>query len=154
MKQYTAEEHDKWFKGLARRVSSAAMALENEKGEVLIVKANYKDYWTFPGGVIDDDETPLQAAARETAEEVGLTVNLADATFAWVASRQGPVELTYQFVFKAPLPVGEIVLQATEIDEAVFVSKEEILSKNRSYATALHNWAAGKAGYTEQTFGH
>lgn len=154
MKKYTAEEHDKWFQGLARRVASAGLLLENEKGELLIVKASYKDYWTLPGGIIDGDETPLQAAIREVAEEVGLVIDPKVIEFAWVASRQGPVEFTYQFVFKAPLPSGNIVLQESEIDEAIFVSKEEVLSENRPYATALHQWASGKAGYVEQTFAY
>jgi len=30
--------------------------------------------WAFPGGRIDDGETPLQAAIRETSEEIGLTL--------------------------------------------------------------------------------
>ena len=31
--------------------------------------------WELPPGVIDDDETPLQAAIRETEEEIGYKVN-------------------------------------------------------------------------------
>ena len=31
-----------------------------------------KTFWTFPGGSIEPDETPQQAAIREVKEEVGL----------------------------------------------------------------------------------
>jgi 8-oxo-dGTP diphosphatase len=33
-------------------------------------------YFTFPGGHVDDGETPEQAAVRETEEELGLSVRL------------------------------------------------------------------------------
>ncbi len=33
-------------------------------------------YFTFPGGHVDEGETPEQAAIRETMEELGLQVNL------------------------------------------------------------------------------
>ena len=35
-----------------------------------------RHYFTFPGGHIDEDETPEQAAVRETEEELGLQVTL------------------------------------------------------------------------------
>jgi len=34
--------------------------------------------WTFPGGYVDLGETPEQAAIRETAEEVGISVRLGE----------------------------------------------------------------------------
>ena len=40
--------------------------------EVLIIQDSH-DGWAFPKGRIDDGETPVQAARRETLEEVGLT---------------------------------------------------------------------------------
>lgn len=35
-------------------------------------------YWNFPGGLVDPHETIIQAAIRETQEEVGVTVNPED----------------------------------------------------------------------------
>ena len=34
----------------------------------------WPDHWDFPGGGREGDETPFQTAARETFEEVGLTL--------------------------------------------------------------------------------
>jgi 8-oxo-dGTP diphosphatase len=137
-----------------KRMSSAAMLLENAAGELLIVKANYKDYWTLPGGIVDDGETPKQAAIRETFEEVGLTIDPTDVSFVAVIDRSGDTAHTYQFIFKAPMSpdVQPIKLQASEIDEYAFVSKTTTLSNDRRYAKAILHWASNDSGYLEQTF--
>lgn len=145
-----------WLQTLDRRASSACLILENEAGEVLIVKANYKDYWTFPGGMVDADETPKQAALRETLEEVGLRIDEQSVEFAWIASRKSKRAMTYQFVFWTRLPKGyedNIILQASEIDESVFVSRDDVSRDERRYGKVIKNWARGMSGYVEQTFG-
>lgn len=40
-----------------------------------MIKASYKNHWTFPSGIVDDKESPKQAALRETKEETGLLFN-------------------------------------------------------------------------------
>ena len=50
-----------------------------EAGRVLLLRRGIMPrlgQWTFPGGYVDLGETPEQAALRETAEEVGMTVRL------------------------------------------------------------------------------
>jgi len=145
-----------WMDKLPRRVSSAALILENSAQQVLIVKANYKPYWTFPGGIIDPGETPKEAAVRETLEEVGIRVDIDAVEFVAVVSRKSNVAETYQFIFKAPLDMGTLdtlVLQATEIDEYALVTKDQALSDDRHYGKVILHWAKGRTGYIEQTFG-
>ncbi len=47
-----------------------------DKGKILIqheYKSNVKKWiWTFPGGMVEDGETAVQAAKRESAEELGI----------------------------------------------------------------------------------
>jgi ADP-ribose pyrophosphatase YjhB (NUDIX family) len=43
-------------------------------GEVLLVRNSYVPYYCLPGGYVRGSETARQAAMRELAEEVGLTV--------------------------------------------------------------------------------
>ena len=144
----------KWLQSVSR-VSSATLILEDAEGRALIVKANYKSYWTFPGGVIDRHETPLQGAIRETHEEVGLVIDPQVVSFSWVANRKSKLADTYQFVFRAPLPAKaeeKIRLQASEIDDYAFVTRDDVRSGDRTYGKVLQQWANDTSGYVEQLF--
>lgn len=70
-KIFTEEENNTWSKQLPGKMTSACLAVRHKK-QVLMVKAGYKDHWTFPSGIVDDKESPKQAALRETKEETGL----------------------------------------------------------------------------------
>jgi len=53
-----------------------------QDNQVLLVKRCNSDWaserWNFPGGLLEDGETLLQAAIRETKEEIGVTVETQD----------------------------------------------------------------------------
>ncbi len=145
-----------WLESQPSRVSSAALILENSAGQVLIVKANYKPYWTFPGGVINNGETPLQAAVRETREEVGISIHPVDVSFVAVANRKSDYADMYQFIFKAKLTkqmLNDITLQADEIDNFLLVTKSDVKAAKHQYGKVISHWANGRTGYIEQTFG-
>lgn len=144
-----------WSKLLERRVSSAAMILEDSEGRTLIVKANYKTYWTFPGGIVDQNETPKEAAIRETREEVGIKVDPKDVSFVAVVNRKSEVAQTYQFIFKAQLTARmqeELALQCSELEEYALITKADTKNKARVYGKVIDHWANGASGYVEQLF--
>lgn len=156
MAGHISDRQAEWLRSLDARPSSATVILENADDRALIVKAHYKSHWTFPGGIIDADESPAQAALREVAEEVGLTIDPASLRFAWVAHRSSKVINSYQFVFYGQLPPdaeAQIVLQASEIDEYAWVSKDEVAAGERHYGKVIEQWARGASGYVEQSFG-
>ena len=49
-----------------------------ENGQVALIERQRQDlhYFTFPGGHVEKDESPSQAAVRETLEELGLQVEV------------------------------------------------------------------------------
>ncbi|MGC5013732.1 NUDIX domain-containing protein [Streptosporangium sp. DT93] len=60
-----------YFRGLARHPTAAGLFVTDEAGRVLLVRPTYKEGWEFPGGTVEEDETPWEAAAREAVEELG-----------------------------------------------------------------------------------
>ena len=56
---------------------AAAIILQNEK--IFATQRGYgayKDWWEFPGGKIEADETPEQALAREIREELAVEISV------------------------------------------------------------------------------
>lgn len=121
-----------WYSTLPKKRSAAGAMLFNEQGDMLIVKPNYRDHWLLPGGVIDDNESPRTAVIREIQEEIGLTVSnvtmrCMDYTCAEAAGE------SYQFIFDGGMlsqeMVDQIILQQEELDEFVFLPKEQALPR-------------------------
>jgi 8-oxo-dGTP diphosphatase len=58
-----------------RTILVTAAALYDADGRVLLqeyVKPAYRGYWEFPGGKLEDGETPAAALVRELREELGV----------------------------------------------------------------------------------
>jgi 8-oxo-dGTP diphosphatase len=56
----------------------AICVIEGPDGALLLVRNSYRKGWGFPGGLLKRGERPLDAARRETYEEIGVDVVLDD----------------------------------------------------------------------------
>jgi 8-oxo-dGTP pyrophosphatase MutT (NUDIX family) len=59
---------------LERRLAVAVALIASSRGVLVVRRRDHVPPWAFPGGKIEPDETPAEAAVREVAEETGLQV--------------------------------------------------------------------------------
>jgi 8-oxo-dGTP diphosphatase len=57
-------------------VPSVAVLVRDDDGRVLLVRSAESQLWTLPGGLLEPDERPEDAAEREVEEESGLRVEV------------------------------------------------------------------------------
>lgn len=57
-------------------IPSAAVVLRDQDGRVLLGRDADSQMWILIGGAIEIDETPEEAAVREAAEEVNVTIRV------------------------------------------------------------------------------
>jgi 8-oxo-dGTP diphosphatase len=63
---------EEYYKSLPRKRGSAGVLFFRE-GKLLVLEPTYKDGLEIPAGVINKDESPVEAAIRECQEEIGVT---------------------------------------------------------------------------------
>ena len=60
------------------QVAAAIICKDNEVFATQRGYGNYKDWWEFPGGKIEPEETPEQALVREIREELAAQIRVED----------------------------------------------------------------------------
>ncbi|WP_328672424.1 NUDIX hydrolase [Streptomyces sp. NBC_00328] len=137
----TTPDFAAYIAGLPRVLVGAAALLRDAEGRVLIVEPNYREGWTLPGGTVESDagESPRRGARRETAEEIGLDVELGRLLAVdWVLGPERPPIVAYLYDGGV---LGERELKAIRLQE------EELLSwrlVHREEVTAHLSGASGR----------
>lgn len=112
------------------QVSAGGVALRNSpRGpEVAIIKTAAEGRWQLPKGIIDDSETPGQAALREVREEAGIEctlIELIDVIEFWfVAAYEGERKRYHKHVhfFLMHYVSGDVADHDREASDARWVS--------------------------------
>ena len=108
-----------WYAQLPTLYAAAGALLTDDAGHVLLVKPNYREHWTLPGGILEHGEPPHLGCAREVAEELGLAVTPGELLVVDWAPPDGvrPRPFVY-FIFDGGTlaEARDIRLQAAELD--------------------------------------
>ncbi len=142
---------DDFWSTVHRAIAGASAYITDEHGRVLLVDPNYREHWSFPGGMVDAGEHPAQACAREVAEEVGLTVEVGRLlTVSWVDGLPNVPYPVVTFMFDCGEVPSDtpISLQAEELDDYGFFTLEEAegLLAGHAYERLLATAAARASG--------
>ncbi|WSN14670.1 NUDIX hydrolase [Micromonospora sp. NBC_01699] len=107
----------------------SAVLLRDGVDRILLVEPTYKDYWELPGGVVDGDESPYNAAIRELTEELSLSVTPGRLLVVdWVPPRLGRTDgvmFVYDGGLLDPARAAEIRLPADELRSWAWSTPEE-----------------------------
>ena len=136
---------------------SGAALFVDATSHVLLVKPHYRPTWNLPGGIVEDDESPLAGCVREVREELGLSVPIGRMLVADYRVNPEAGE-SIQFVFDGgelgDETADSIVLQAEELTDWRFVTlaeSEELLTAHmiRRVAAAAEARTNGATYYLE-----
>jgi len=123
---------EEYYAQLPRKRVAAGALFYDEQGRVLILKPSYKEGWTIPGGVVDENEAPLDACVREVQEEIGLVLSRKDFTLLAISHTLPPKDKNWHtdaihITFLGPRVLHtDISIDNDEITDFLFVAPGDI----------------------------
>jgi ADP-ribose pyrophosphatase YjhB (NUDIX family) len=127
--RFTPEETAAWYASVPKVALSASAVLRDTQGRIALVRNTYRDGWSLPGGVVDDNEPPAEASIREVLEELGHEV-VGPATLLvvqWAGRGLGPVQfLNFTFDVGVCEDPAKLVPQEEEIAEIAFFAPDAL----------------------------
>ena len=113
----------------AQPFTAAGVLFFDTDDRVLLVRPSYKPGWEIPGGYIQPNETPTEAAAREVEEELGITPPIGPllvADWAPAAGEGDKILFVFDGGVLAPEHLAAIKLDQVEITDHAFHDPELI----------------------------
>jgi 8-oxo-dGTP diphosphatase len=94
----------------------------NEGEAILLVKQKYgREYWSLPGGVMEQGESIEQAVIREVKEETGLDICLSRLIGVYSKPDECGLALTFEGIV-----VGGALQASSEISEAAYFTTDSL----------------------------
>lgn len=143
---------------LPRKNTAAGVLARDEDGRVLFVCPTYKPFLEIPGGLVEDNESPLAACRREVREELGIDLTVGRLLLVDWLPAHGVWRDSLQFVFDGGVlsreQVGAIRLATDELSRFEFLELEAARaqlrpSKARRIALAHQAFLNGETVYGE-----
>lgn len=120
---------------LPRKRVAAGAVFHDGDGRILMVEPVYKPGLEIPGGIVGEDESPLDACVREVREELGIEPPIGDLLVVDWVPNHGVWPDGIMFVFDGGiLPSGQfdqIRLQTDEVASVKYFALDEITPRVR-----------------------
>ncbi|MEW2134664.1 NUDIX hydrolase [Streptomyces sp. NPDC005435] len=112
---------------------SAHLLITNDRDKLLVLHpANAPERWYLPGGVVEQNESPLDAARREAREELGLDLVVRESdllSVEWIKATRPRRRNRLAFLFAGPLltafDTARIKVPNEELDRWRWASRAE-----------------------------
>ena len=156
---FSAAEEAAWYARLPTMFAAAAALFTSADGRVLLVKPNYRDHWSLPGGILEHGEPPHEGCRREVKEELGLDITPGRLlVVGWAGPHGSRPRPVVHFVFDGGVLADDVPirLQEEELDEYRFVEPAVLddylpLIISTRVAAALRGRDAGTTAYLPWT---
>lgn len=144
-KRYTEEQDKQWQASLPKKKVAVKVILKSDKGNILLIKPDYKDTWQMPGGGVDEFEDPNIAAVRETEEETGVKIETSDLRLvdSIFKAKEDYLFLLFECIKSFPED-ADYSVEDEEIEEYRFIKPSEISKLLPGYYTEAWNGYMGK----------
>lgn len=126
---FSPAEEAAWYAQLPTMFGAAAALFTDDAGRVLLVKPNYRDHWSLPGGILEHGEPPHEGCRREVHEELGLDIipgRLLVLGWAGLDGKRPRPVLHFVFDGGTLADGTPIRLQAEELDDYRFVGLDQL----------------------------
>ena len=119
-----------YYNSLPKKRMGSGVLFFNAEKEILLVKPTYKETWEIPGGVVEHNESPRDAAIREVKEELGIQLNSTLKLLCVEYMAEGnEISEGLMFIFTGePLTeqqIAEITLRTEEVSAFKFFTTEQ-----------------------------
>jgi 8-oxo-dGTP diphosphatase len=122
-------EEAAWYARLPTMFAAAAALFTEPAGRVLLVKPNYREHWSLPGGILEHGEPPHEACRREVREEIGLDIAPGRLlVLGWTGPDRVRPRAVVHFVFDGGALAADVPirLQEDELDDYRFVEVADL----------------------------
>lgn len=142
----------------ARKRVAADVVIRSRGNRILLVDPEYKPDWDMPGGMVEANESPADAARRELKEELGLDLHVGDLLCVDWVSPHGPWDDALMFIFDGGALSDEQTRSLHLVDEELgqfkFCAEDEAAQLLRPYVwrrlhVALEALRTGRVRYLQ-----
>lgn len=86
------------------RIRAAGIVIRDDSLLVMFRRKNGREYYTFPGGTLENGESPQEAVVREIEEETTMTVEVGELLYELHRTGTLPKEYFYRCTYKNGTP--------------------------------------------------